>query len=94
MANKTLTIMAPEELMQPTILAYADLAGVTEGTQEELEAAAISALKQSMRQVTLDYNARQRRLVKIAAERTQREAEEAALTAAADTVIIAFNEGQ
>jgi hypothetical protein len=91
MANKTLTITAPEELMQPTILAYADMHGVTEGTPEELEAAAIAALKNSMREVTLNYAAKLRRQASILAEKAQREAEEAALSAAAPAVVIEFN---
>lgn len=92
MANRSLSITAPAELMQPTILAYAAEAGVdvAAATQEELEAGAILTLRADMRNKTLGYNDNQRRLAAKDGFVTQRAAELEALTAAADSVVVVF----
>tara|TARA_R110000868_G_scaffold148839_3_gene371046 strand:- start:23409 stop:23696 length:288 start_codon:yes stop_codon:yes gene_type:complete len=92
MANKTLTITAPEELMQPTILAYASRgdADLATATQEELEEAARTVLREDMKAVTLDFSSQQRRAASRIADREADAAEAEALSAQADNVVIEF----
>lgn len=92
MANRTLSITAPEDLMQPTIVAYAAEAGVDveNATQEELEEGAKATLKADMRDKTLGHNDNARRLAAKEGFKQQRQAEEEALTAASELVVVEF----
>lgn len=87
MANKTLTITAPEELIEATIVAFA-AKGDKEDESVSDEAHAIDMMLASFRELVVSHNAQLRTAASRAADRAAQQAEDEALKSQRDAVTV------
>lgn len=87
MANKTLTIVAPEELIDATIVAYAAM-GQKEDESMSDEAHAVEMLIDTFREAIVEHDTKSRNAASRVANRDAAKAQDEALRSQRDSVTV------
>ena len=88
MANKTLTIVAPEELINATIVAYAAMGEKEDESSMSDEEHAIEMLIDTFREAIVDHDAKERNAASRVTNRDATKAQDAELKAQRDYVAV------